>query len=228
MNSNELAKHYDKLTPEERFRLIMAAGARGDEAETDRLTRAAKRISISMPDHSPYADAFQELILVAYIEMLDSATFYRECNERFHDELRDSIDTEDDDSEDDDSEESPTTKDDVVKHPAWHRAGELVYAAGFLLKVKLAGWKLFCERWNDAPFAAWEEANFPGLDRLKLVVARTEAGSAFPTSADMVRWLNGIRPAGDPQATEADIMTAERFADSFDAAFRERVRWWGG
>jgi hypothetical protein len=77
-------------------------------------------------------------------------------------------------------------------------------------------------------FAAWEEANFPGLDRLKLAVARAEAGSAFPTSADMVRWLNGIRPAGDPQTTEADIMTAERFADSFDAAFRERVRWWGG
>ena len=212
MNSNGFAKHYDMLTPEERFRLVAAADARGDEAETDRLTRAAKRISISMPDHSPYADAFQELILVAYIEMLDSATFYRECNERFHDQLRDSIDTakhaedddsEDDDSENDDSEESPTAEDDVVKYPAWHRVGELVYAAGFLLKVKLAGWKLFCERWGDAPFAAWEEADFPGLDRLKLAVARAEAGSAFPTSADMVRWLNGIRPAGDPQATEA-------------------------
>jgi len=226
MNSNGFAKHYDMLTPEERFRLVAAADARGDEAETDRLTRAAKRISISMPDHSPYVDAFQELILVAYIEMLDSAAFYRECEERFHHELRDSIDTaknaEDDDSADDDS------ADDVVKHPACHRAGELVYAAGFLLKVKLAGWKVFCERWSDAPFAAWEEAVFSGLDRLKLALARAEAGSAFPTSADMVRWLNGIRPAGDPEATEADIMTAERLADSFDAAFRERVRWWGG
>jgi hypothetical protein len=226
MNSNGFAKHYDKLTPEERFRLIMAAGTRGDEAETDRLTRAAKRISISMPDHSPYVDAFQELILVAYIEMLDSAAFYRECNERFHDQLRDSIDTAK--NAEDDTEEALTAEDDVVKYPAWHRAGELVYAAGFLLKAKLAGWKLFCERWSDAPFAAWEEADFPGLDRLKLALARAEAGTAFPTSADMVRWLNGIRPAGDPEATEADIMTAERFADSFDAAFRERVRWWGG
>ena len=227
MNGNGLAKHYDKLTPEERFRLMMAAGTRGDEAEADRLARAAKRISISMPDHSPYAHAFQELILVTYIELLDTAAFYRECNERFHDQLRDSIDTAKN-PEDDDTEETPAAEDDIVKHPAWHRAGELVYAAGFLLKAKLAGWKLFCEQWNDAPFAAWEKASFPGLDRLKLAFAHAEAGTAFPTSADMVRWLNGIRPASNPEATEADIMTAERFADIFEAAFRERVRWWGG
>jgi hypothetical protein len=92
----------------------------------------------------------------AYIEMLDSAAFYRECDERFHDQLRDSIDTATN-ADDDDAEEAPTAEDDVVKYPAWHRAGELVYAAGFLLKVKLAGWKLFCERWSDAPFAAWDE-----------------------------------------------------------------------
>jgi hypothetical protein len=224
---NSLAKQYGQLTPEERFRLIMAAGVRGDEAEMDRLTRSGKRIIVSRPDHSPYSNAFQELILVAYIELLDSAAFYGECNERLHDQLRDSIEDVKDAEHDDDAEELPT-EEDAVKYPAWHRAGELAYAAGFLLKAKLAGWKLFCERWNDAPFAAWEEASFPGLGRLKLALARAEAGTAFPTPADMVRWLNGIRPAGDPETTEADIMTAECFADCLDAAFRERVRWWGG
>jgi hypothetical protein len=191
------------------------------------VERGANRLSISTLDYSPYANAFQELILVAYIEMLDSAAFYRECNERFHDQLRDSIDTAKN-AEDDDTEETPAAEDDIVKHPAWHRAGELVYAAGFLLKAKLAGWKLFCEQWNDAPFAAWEKASFPGLDRLKLACAHAEAGTAFPTSADMVRWLNTVRPLGDPEVTEAKIMTAERCANSLDVTFRERVEWWGG
>jgi len=31
MNANAVAKHYGILTPEERFRLILAASGRGDE-----------------------------------------------------------------------------------------------------------------------------------------------------------------------------------------------------
>ena len=37
MNASTVTKHYGLLTPEERFRLILAAGGRGDEAEQDRL-----------------------------------------------------------------------------------------------------------------------------------------------------------------------------------------------
>jgi hypothetical protein len=44
----------------------------------------------------------------------------------------------------------------------------------------------------------------------------------------MVRWCNSVRPDGDPEVTEASIVSAVRFADSLDAAFRERVHWWGG
>ena len=33
MNTNGLAKLYDRLTPKERLPLILAASARGDEAE---------------------------------------------------------------------------------------------------------------------------------------------------------------------------------------------------
>ncbi len=40
MNANAVARHYALLTPEERFQLILAAGARGDDAEQDRLIRA--------------------------------------------------------------------------------------------------------------------------------------------------------------------------------------------
>jgi hypothetical protein len=43
MNAKTLAKHYASLTAEERFRLIGAAGARGEKAEQDRLAAAAGR-----------------------------------------------------------------------------------------------------------------------------------------------------------------------------------------
>ena len=47
MNLNTLSKNYTSLTPEERFRLLLAAGARGDEAEHDRLTPDRPNVSIS-------------------------------------------------------------------------------------------------------------------------------------------------------------------------------------
>jgi hypothetical protein len=76
MNAKAVARHYGSLTPEERFRLILAASARGDEAERDRLANASGRISLSVPDHSPYAHAFQELALLSFIELLDQAASY--------------------------------------------------------------------------------------------------------------------------------------------------------
>jgi len=39
----ETARHYDKLTPEERFRLVIEALARGDRQEPDRLAAACPR-----------------------------------------------------------------------------------------------------------------------------------------------------------------------------------------
>src|SRR5471032_1683732 len=88
---NSLAKHYGKLTPEECFRLIQAAAARGDEAERDRLTHASERITFSLPAHAPYANAFQELVLTTCLELLDAAAFCHDSNARVDDELRSRI-----------------------------------------------------------------------------------------------------------------------------------------
>ena len=62
MNPNDLARHYGRLSPEERFKLILAAGARGDEAEQQRLVDAGGHITLSCPDHTPYTRAFDELV----------------------------------------------------------------------------------------------------------------------------------------------------------------------
>ena len=43
MNTESLAKLYDRLTPFERVPLIAAAVSRGDEVERDRLVRSAAK-----------------------------------------------------------------------------------------------------------------------------------------------------------------------------------------
>jgi hypothetical protein len=71
LNAKSLSKNYHFLTPEERFRLIMAASGRGDEVERNRLVRAGKRITHSIQDHAPYARAFEELAMLTYLDLLD-------------------------------------------------------------------------------------------------------------------------------------------------------------
>jgi hypothetical protein len=76
MNAKAIARYYSSaLTPEERFRLILAASERGDESERTRLVSTAPRITLTMPDHSPFAHAFHELSLLIFVELLDTAAY---------------------------------------------------------------------------------------------------------------------------------------------------------
>jgi hypothetical protein len=72
-NVHAVAKHYDRLTPEERFCLILAAGARGDNAEYDRLVNASSCITLTMADHAPHGHAFYQVALLTFIELLAEA-----------------------------------------------------------------------------------------------------------------------------------------------------------
>ena len=82
MNPNALARHYDRLSPQERFALILAAGGRGDEAEQVRLVNAGGRISLTMSDHLPYAQAFDELATLTFVELVEDAAVYHQANEQ--------------------------------------------------------------------------------------------------------------------------------------------------
>src|SRR5215213_10405696 len=52
MRKNGLRRHYDRLTPEERFRLDVSAMARGDAAESERLVGSCPKLSYRMNDRS--------------------------------------------------------------------------------------------------------------------------------------------------------------------------------
>jgi hypothetical protein len=215
MNGNALTRQYSHLTPEERFRLILAAGARGDETEQNRLVRAGHRLTMSMPDHSPYGHAFNELSLLVFIELVEEAARYQDA---FH--------QADEDEELDDrtgQRRNRANEESEEQRSRSERLLDLALAAGYVLRTKTEGWKQFCERLSVPPFNDLEE--FPGFDRLQRSLALAEKAAFEPEG--FLRWLNRIRPKDEPEAKKASL-TVEGVAKASAEMFRSRVAWWGG
>jgi hypothetical protein len=222
MSVNSVVNRYKNLTAEERFRLILAASGRGDESERDRLAGAGRSITLTAPDHAPFARAFDELSLLTYIELVDAAVGYLEAFAR--------MDNDKEFEGDDDriqksntSAEMDSAPDNKEQRPIWQRQLDIALAAGFLLKTKANGWKLFCERLTVPPFFLWEE--LPGFERLQNALAVADQAAFHPDG--MLNWLNGIRPVGHPELSKIPL-TAEGVADETERAYRHRVEWWGG
>jgi hypothetical protein len=238
MNTNPVARHYGSLTPEERFRLIVAAGARGDEAERQRLTNAGRRITLSMPDHAPLGHAFHELALLIFIELLEEAARYLEALDHAEDvaDIVGPEDEEEDCGEAEDGGGNPTegeldatadselAEDYTRDRPAWQRSLDIALAAGFMLRTKADGWMLFCERMSIPPFAGWE--GLPGFDRLQRALKVAEQVAFVPEG--MVRWLNAIRPQGAAEVTAEGLLSVQGYADGLEKLYRQCVAWWGG
>ena len=240
MNANALAKNYSKLTPEERFRLILAASQRDDEAERHRLTHAGQRLILAMPDHAPFSHSFAELSHQVLLELLEGAALYHDAFSLSDDCSRDCSDeeaapervAEEGDAENRDrAEQKPDVnadaepeEDDPAGRPTWQRILDTALGTGFILRTKMDGWKLFCQRRGFPPLLMWKK--LPGFTRLQHALALTE-NAAF-TRQGMVRFMNRIRPAGKPKLTEAQLITAETYADGCEAAYLHQVEWWSG
>jgi hypothetical protein len=87
MNMNGLAKHYDRLTPRERFPLILAAGLRGDQAEHARLIRSAPSKSFSVPNFRGLAEAFERLSSLILMSRLELALLYNQISALLRNEM---------------------------------------------------------------------------------------------------------------------------------------------
>ena len=72
MKKDGLGKLYDRLTPEERFRLVVEAEARGDERETEWLVRSAPRYTYEEADpaYTGLARASKDLTWAVYLDLL--------------------------------------------------------------------------------------------------------------------------------------------------------------
>ncbi len=226
MNANGLPKLYPTLTAEQRFKLILAASARGDEAERTRIGNAGPLMTLSAPDHYPFANAFAELGRLILIELVEDAAFYRDTLDMVNESDQDEADPPE--ASEGDAEGKPPgrgRRGRAQDHlsPAWVRSLEISYAAAYVLRTKADGWKLFCERLNVPPFLLWE--GLPGFDRLQRALDLAEKGAFRPDG--FLAWLNRTRPAGDPLLTEMPL-TVERLASAAEETYRECAGWWGG
>jgi hypothetical protein len=230
MNANAVARHYDRLTPEERFRLIVAAGGRGDEAEATRQVNSAGTATFSTADHAPFARAFDELATLVFIELLEEAARYHDALAHADDTLEFFVDDEAEAEESDQAEAGRDAETDAEpgeneprERPLWQRSRDLALAAGYMLRTKAEGWKRFCEQLGIPAFALWRL--YPGFDRLQRTLALAEKVAFAPEG--FLGWLNDRRPAGEPERTAAPL-TVEGMAAEAEAMFGERVQWWGG
>ena len=107
--------------------------------------------------------------------------------------------------------------------PVCMRALDIALAAGYMLRTTANGWKLFCERLNVPPFLLWEES--PGFDRVQRALALAEKAAFVPEG--FLRWINRVRPKGEPELTAVPL-TPEGVAAATAEAFRQRVQWLGG
>ena len=213
MKANPLAEDYKYLTPEERFRLILAAEGRGDDAETQRLARAGGRLELSMSDHAPYAHAFQQLHLLTFLELLEESNGYIESLTR----AKDAGDEADGQANETGAVESA----DDHADDRFKKSLDGALAAGFLLRAKVGGWKRFCEQMQVPPFLQWE--SLPGFGRLKRALALAEE-FAF-TAEEFLEWLNSLLSIS---ATELIGLSAEEVAAEYEKVFRSGVQLWGG
>jgi hypothetical protein len=210
MNPNGLAKHYPQLTALERFKLVVAAEGRGDDAETDRLINSAEKLSLVASDCLPYWNAWHMLAVLIFVEVTDAAASYHDaakaCDLPYM---------------------SDTKKKD--RRTIGRRLLQARLAIGFVLRTKTDGWKLFCERHGLPPFRVWER--MPGYVRLhqalELVEGNADGPGAAFTREEVLAWMNRKRPDGKPELTEAEIVSAESYAEQIDHLFLNSARWFG-
>jgi hypothetical protein len=213
MNLNATTKLYDQLTAEERFRLIMAAKGRGDEAERDRLVRSAPRHSYHMWHHEPYCDAFQELSTLIFLDIVEFAT----CQLKTWELVRDNFP--------DNGAEDAAKKHEKTFRPMWHVFTELALAIGYQLRIRRDGWILFCERLSVPPFLLWE--NLTGFERLQDNLERCDKLDIFSPQG-MASWLNYVRQTGELEIKMEELETPEIIARILDQRFRHGVQKWLG
>jgi hypothetical protein len=191
MNTNGLAKLYDRLTPTERLPLILAASARGDETERDRLAHSAPKEGFLLPDYYGQAQGMLYGSLRHLLELLDLAALYWQVNGLLE------------------QEEALGKKADKALRDRFDGLTR-IFAYFFLLKID--GWRLFCAQYNYDPDFLWER--LPGIETVKRTEeeARTMAFTRERATAWMRR--RGKETVEAPTA-EIEATALRRFVDSW-------------
>ena len=217
------------LTPEERFRLILAAGGPGRRRGANATGCISETHPLSMPDYSPFCQAFAELAWHTFAELLDATGYYLE---RFWVSDSSLVEPAQDDA------------------PSEARRGRLRVRRGTTLSVSRSGKapalgayagtglrsRLHSQnqggrleailRGFEHP-AVYAVPDHAGIRTVERALKLTDDGMSFKTEG-MVRWMNTARRSGSPTETAKDIVSVESYRRECEACFRDRVRFWRG
>jgi hypothetical protein len=197
VNTQNLAKLYDRLTPWERLPLIMAAVERGDHAEADCLARAAPRVRVGLPDYHGLGEGLILLNLFHLIGQLDLGVLFWHAQAQAADD-----------------EAAP------AGHPDRERADRLWDVArmmGYKLCVEADAWRQLHAELHIDPDGLLRD--LPAYDTLQ----RTErAARVVPWTADeAAAFLKSLGPG------DAAVPTVEGALKAMRAFLEQRVAWWG-
>ncbi len=187
------ALYYAGLTLAERIPPLLAATARDDLTEADRLAATAPKIVVQMPDLLPRLQALQMLALHHGLQLLDLLIDFNRLSD-----LMDLCDCE---------------ATDPRKQARWVASQRLLAT---VLTAHADGWREFCGDLNIDPEALL--CDLPGFNHLQREEARFRS-LAYPTAeeANAVVFDNDKMPAG--VSIKAKVITASDVAD----AMRERL-----
>lgn len=185
MNTNLLARHYDTLTPRERLPLLLAAHARQDQAEHDRLTRSAPRLAYGVPDYYGLAEGFCAMTNWHALKMLDLSCLYWHTITAICDR---GLPKEED------------------------RLTRTLYLLSYLLLARVEGWRLTCADYGIDPCATL--ATSPGWDtvRAKLELVQSEYLTRESFAAHLSEGPDGKAPdLPTPEDVQAGYQEAVEF-----------------
>ena len=209
MNTAHLAQHYSALTPWERLPLLVAASARGDALEEDRLARAAPKNGFRVPDYWGLAEGLDDLVKLYLLEQLDLAAFYW----RFAGLL----------------EQEPWERPSRQQRQRQERRWQLLKMLAYRYVVRADGWRLLCAQLHLKPEVLLKE--LPGYDAVQQMeqVARLIAFNAEEALAFLRADAEASRPAEDQTPVvrrEYRIDTAADVAQSMREYLQARLDDW--
>jgi hypothetical protein len=196
VNTDALAKLYDRLTPSERLPLIIAAVERGDAAEADRLSRSAPRFQPVLPDYHGLGEGLLLLALFHLIGQLERGLVYWRT-------AATAVDWE----------ECPAGQQDKVRA---ERLWAVARMTAYMLCVEADAWTRFCSELHIDPVALVRD--LPGYNTLQLT--QEAARLLLWTAEEAAAYLRRVGPGdAQPPTVEGAVKAMRDFIDT-------RVAWW--
>jgi len=196
MNSDHLARYYPTLTPWERLPLIVAACARGDRVEEDRLAHAAPKNVFRVPDYWGLAEGLDDLLKLYLLEQFDLAALYWRFTGLLNQEPLG----------------RPSRQDRQREKRRW----QLVQMLAYRCVVRADGWQLLCAELHLDPDVLAQQ--LPGYQAVQQMVQ--EARRIAFNAEEALAFLRDRVAAAQPGVNETPALCREYRLDTADDVAR--------